>query len=260
MLRPLTSFQDTIPTQRRAYHSIIDSVGFLRFTFGQGWRRTTGSCARNCNHHFDTRFNVGKRPSMSGLDVIFTMTVALLAFWGYRAGALGAAVWVVAAYATIVLGAQIVGRIIPLLGINENFASIATSFGYVIFSAIVFTVARWAYSSVRSVINITWLKWVNDVGGGVIGAVLGVAVVGAMIVVAAVLTYVVPEGAVEYGGSSYAASYSQAYVDSAPRSWLDHQLTHSLYVDVLSNIRPALTPFAPREVGIAVDVLFGRIE
>ena len=197
---------------------------------------------------------------MSGLDIIFTVTIALFAFWGFRAGVLGAGVWLVAAYVTIVLGAQVVGRIIPLFGIPENFASVATSFGYVLFSAVVFTVARWAYSSVRAVINITWLKWVNDVGGAVLGGILGIAVVVAVVVAAAILTYVVPEGALEYGGASYAASYSQIYIDSAPRSWLDHQLTHSLFVDLLSELRPVVTPFAPREVGLAVDVLFARIE
>ena len=85
------------------------------------------------------------------------------------------------------------------------------------------------------------------------------AVVG-FIAVAAVLTYVVPEGALDYGGVSYAESYSRIHLNSGPRSWLDEQLTGSLFVEVLASLRPVIVPFAPRELGIAVDVLFSRVD
>ena len=71
---------------------------------------------------------------------------------------------------------------------------------------------------------------------------------------------VVPDGALDYGGASYSESFSRIYLSSGPRSWLDQQLTGSLFVEILANLRPVIVPFAPRELGIAVDVLFSRVD
>ena len=86
---------------------------------------------------------------MNGLDGIFILTILLLAFWGFQTGVIGAAIWLVAAYGSIVLGAQIVGWTIPRLGIPENLGSIVTSFGYILVSAAVFTLARMISMSIR---------------------------------------------------------------------------------------------------------------
>ena len=197
---------------------------------------------------------------MNGLDGIFILTIVLLAFWGFQVGVLGAAIWLVAAYGAIVFGAQLVGRVVPLLGLPANFTSIAVSVGYIFVSALVGILARTVSSSVRVVINVTPLRWVNDLGGALLGGVLGIVLVTAVIAVAAAFTYVVPEGAMEFGGVSYSVSYSQIYLYDAPRSWLDDQLTGSLVVRIISGLRGVIVPFAPNEVGVAVDVLFSRLD
>ena len=46
---------------------------------------------------------------MNGLDGIFILTILLLAFWGFKIGLIGAAIWFIAAYISVVLGALIVG-------------------------------------------------------------------------------------------------------------------------------------------------------
>ena len=138
---------------------------------------------------------------MNGLDGIFILTILLLAFWGFQVGVLGTAIWLVAAYGAIVLGAQLVGRVVPLLGLPPNYTSIATTVGYIVVSTLVGILARSVSSSVRAVINVTPLKWINDIGGALLGGVVGLVLVTAVIAVAAAFTYVVPEGALEYGGS-----------------------------------------------------------
>ena len=196
---------------------------------------------------------------MNGLDGIFILTILLLAFWGFQVGVLGTAIWLVAAYGAIVLGAQLAGRVVPLLGFPANYTSIATTVGYIIVSALVGILARSVSSSVRAMINVTPLRWVNDFGGALLGGVVGIVLVTAVIVAAAAFTYVVPEDALEYGGASYSVSYSQIYLYDAPRSWLDEQLTGSLVVEIISGLRGIIVPFAPNEVGVAVDVLFSRV-
>ena len=197
---------------------------------------------------------------MNGLDGIFFLTIVLLAFWGFKVGVVGAAIWLVAAYASIVLGAHIVGWTIPRLGLPENLTSLVTSFGYILVSAAIFMVARMFSLSIRSGINISPLRWVNDLGGALLGLVLGVFAVVGFIAFAATFTYVVPDGALERGGVSYADSFAQTYLASGPRAWLDRLLTGSLFVEMLANLRPVIVPFAPRELGIAVDVLFSRVD
>ena len=220
---------------------------------------------------FETRFDdtptrfadpwrsVNTHLSMSSLDGIFILTIALLAFWGFRTGVFGTAIWLVAALGTIFLSAQIVSRVIPLLGLPNNYFSIATSFAYVLFSAAVFTIARWISTSVRLVIDFTPLKWINGIGGALLGAVMGLLVVAAMIAGLAIFTYVVPEGSLEFGGVSYADSYSGIYISHPPRSWLHDQLTHSTVVEAFSLLPAFILPFAPREIGIAVEVLFSNV-
>ena len=197
---------------------------------------------------------------MNGLDGIFILTIALVTFWGFRIGVIGAAIWLIAAYISIVLGAQIVGWTMPRLGLPENFSSVAISFGYILVSAAVFMVARLISLSIRSAINVTPLRWVNDLGGAILGFVFGVFAVVGFIAVAAIFTYVVPDGALDYSGASYSVSFSQIYLASGPRSWLDTLLAGSFFVEMLANLRPVIVPFAPRELGIAVDVLFSRVD
>ena len=197
---------------------------------------------------------------MNGLDGIFILTILLLAVWGYRTGILGAAIWLVAAYVSIVLGAHIVGWTMPRLGLPENVRAISTSFGYILVSAVVFTLARMVAISLRSAINVTPLRWVNDGGGALLGAALGVCAVAAIIAVAAISTYVVPQDALEVGGVSYSVGYSQTYLGGGARGWLDEQLSGSMIVGLLSNLRGVIVPFAPRELGLAVEVLFSRID
>ena len=197
---------------------------------------------------------------MNGLDGIFILAIVLAAIWGFKIGVIGAAIWLIAAYISVVLGATVVGWTMPRLGFPGNLASLATSFAYILASAAVFMVARAISLSLRSGINFTPLRWANDLGGAVLGLVFGVFAVVGFIAVAAVVTYVVPEGALDYGGASYSESFSQIYLSSGPRSWLDQQLTGSLFLEIIANLRPVIVPFAPRELGIAVDVLFARVE
>ena len=197
---------------------------------------------------------------MNGLDGIFILAIVLAAIWGFKSGVIGAAIWLIAAYISVVLGALIVGWTMPRLGLPGNFASLATSVAYISASAAVFMVARAISMSLRSGIDFTPLRWANDLGGAILGLVFGVFAVVGFIAVAAVFTYVVPDGALDYGGASYSESFSRTYLASGPRYWLDQQLTGSGFVEILANLRPVIVPFAPRELGIAVDVLFSRVD
>ncbi len=197
---------------------------------------------------------------MNILDIAFALTILVLAGWGYYIGVIGAVIWLVTAYLSVVIGSQIVVRTIPLIGLSEEYASLVISFGFILISALIFQLARIASRGLRSAINLTPARFLNDVGGTILGALLGTLAVVAIIAVAATFTYVVPEDAVDLGNSSYASAFSQYYLNTEPRAWLDHQLTNSRFVQTLSNIQTLLIPIAPREVGLALEVLFWRAD
>ncbi len=196
---------------------------------------------------------------MSYIDLLFIALVFGLAFWGYLTGVVGAAIWLVAAYISIMFGAQFVGRVVPYFGFPAIAVSLVAPVGYIIFSAGVFLLARMASTTLRLAINMTPLKWVNDIGGALVGALLGTSISLAAIALLAVFTYAIPLDALTIGGTSYAESFALLHLDSEPRRWLDEQLTASVTIDVLSNLRPLIVPFAPERIGVAVDVLFSRL-
>lgn len=196
---------------------------------------------------------------MSAIDLIFILVIGLLTYWGFKTGAAAVAIWLIASHAIFVINGQIVGRTIPLLDIPESYLSIATFAGYVVFAVAVFTLARWASKSMDVVFSVPPLGCLNQLGGAALGALLGLFAVAALITAIAVLTYVIPDGALDFGGVAYASSFAQIYVDSAPRSWLDHQLTGSLFAETFSVLPVLIIPFAPREIGLAVEVMFDNL-
>lgn len=192
------------------------------------------------------------------LDFVFAVMLAFLIFWGYANGVLGAGIWFVAVFASVTVGAQTVGRVVPALGFPAAWSSFIASIGYVLVSAVTFFVAKLVASSANSAISVTPLKWVNIGGGATFGFALGVVAVATVVAGLATFTYVLPDLGQGPGVLGRATAFSQGYLFDQPRLWLDQQLTESIVVKGALSLRPLLIPFAPDNVGIAVDVLERR--
>ena len=192
------------------------------------------------------------------LDLVFAVLLAFLIFWGYSNGVLGSGIWFIAVFLSVTLGAQTVGRLIPALGFPPAWGSFIASVGYVIVSAVTFFVAKLIASTVNSAVSITPLKWINSGGGALFGLALGIVAVAATVAGLAVFTYVVPDLLQGAGILGRATAFSQGYLFDQPRMWLDDQLTQSIIVRGALSLRPLLVPFAPENVGVAVDILERR--
>lgn len=196
---------------------------------------------------------------MSFLDLLFLAILLFFLWWGYRSGFTGAVIWFVAVYVSILISAQITGRVLPNIGLPENVSSFVTPIGFAMVSATIFFLANILATGVKQGVSVTPLKWVNVVGGIVVGAALGLAVTLAVIVMAATFTYVVPDDVTSSDALGYALGVSQGYLFDQPRAWLDEQLTSSAIVEMVMIFKPLVVPFAPSDTGIAVDVLEYRI-
>ena len=195
---------------------------------------------------------------MNLLDLIFLVSIGILTFWGLTTGLIGAAIWFVAVYVSILLGTQVVGRVVPSFGLPESWTAVVIPVVSLILSIAVFWFAAIVAATVKQAVSVTPLKWINRLGGALFGAAIGVALVIAFIALAAVFTYVVPEDATGAGSLGYATGFAQGYLFDQPRDWLDDQLSNSSIVSAAMALRPLLIPFAPNVIGIAVDVLEGR--
>ncbi len=196
---------------------------------------------------------------MNLLDLVLLIMVAALAYWGLATGLVGAAIWFIAVYVSVVLGAQAVGRVVPVLGLPESWTAAVVPIGSLIFGIAVFWLAAMVATALKQTINVTPLKWVNRLGGAFFGAACGIVLAIAFIVMAAAFTYVVPEDSAGAGSLGYASGFAQGYLFDQPRRWLDEQLSNSSIVAMATMLRPLLIPFAPSEIGIAVDVLESRM-
>ena len=196
---------------------------------------------------------------MSFIDLLFIAILLFFLWWGYRSGFTGAVIWFVAVYISILISAQITGRILPNIGLPENVSAFVTPIGFAMVSAMTFFSANILATGVKQGVNVTALKWFNILGGIVVGAGLGVAVTLAVIVMAATFTYVVPDDAISSDALGYALGVSQGYLFDQPRAWMDQQLTSSAIVEMVMVFKPLVIPFAPGDTGIAVDVLDYRI-
>lgn len=192
------------------------------------------------------------------LDFVLAVALAFLIFWGYTNGVVGASIWFVAVFASVTVGAQTVGRIVPAVGLPANWESGIASIGYVIVSAITFFVAKLVASSVNQAVSLTPLKWINVGGGALFGFALGAVVVATVVAGLATFTYVIPDLDFGSGILGRATAFSQGYLFDQPRLWLDQQLTGSFAVRGALSLRPLLIPFAPENVGVAIDVLESR--
>lgn len=192
------------------------------------------------------------------LDFVLAVALAFLIFWGYSNGVVGASIWFVAVFASVTVGAQTVGRVVPALGFPAAWESAIASIGYVLVSAVTFFVAKLVATSVNQAVSLTPLKWINVGGGALFGFALGAVAVATVVAGLATFTYVIPDLDFGSGVLGRATAFSQGYLFDQPRLWLDQQLTESFAVRGALSLRPLLIPFAPENVGVAIDVLESR--
>ena len=192
------------------------------------------------------------------LDFVLAVALAFLIFWGYSNGVVGASIWFVAVFASVTVGAQTVGRVVPALGFPAAWESAIASIGYVLVSAVTFFVAKLVATSVNQAVSLTPLKWINLGGGALFGFALGAVAVATVVAGLATFTYVIPDLDFGSGVLGRATAFSQGYLFDQPRLWLDQQLTESFAVRGALSLRPLLIPFAPENVGVAIDVLESR--
>ena len=200
---------------------------------------------------------------MNVMDWVLIAVFALAALWGYKTGLVSAALNAIAVYVALLLSGLFAGRVLSLIWDGVESEALSTAIGYVIIFAGTLVAGRIVATIVKKALKVTFMGWVDNLGGIAIGLVAGVLVAGAVMTVAARYTYVIPEDTGELTSSGIQDMVQRAaanYVEDGAREKLDELLTESQVVPSLLSLRGVVIEFAPDDFGVALDILETRID
>ena len=200
---------------------------------------------------------------MNVFDWVLIVVFALTALWGYKAGLIDAALNAITIYVGLFLSGLFAARVLSLFWDGVESESVSTAIGYVIIFVTVFIASRIVSGIIKKALKITFMGWVDNLGGIVIGLVAGVLIAGGVMTVAARYTYIIPENTDDLTSAGIQDMIQQAaenYVEQGARDKLDGFLTESQLVPSLLGLRGVVIEFAPEDFGVALDILESRID
>jgi uncharacterized membrane protein required for colicin V production len=200
---------------------------------------------------------------MNVFDWVLIVVFALTALWGYKTGLIDAALNAITIYVGLFLSGLFAARVLSLFWDGVESESVSTAIGYVIIFVTVFIASRIVSGIIKKALKITFMGWVDNLGGIVIGLVAGMLIAGGVMTVAARYTYIIPENTDDLTSAGIQDMIQQAaenYVEQGARDKLDGFLTESQLVPSLLGLRGVVIEFAPEDFGVALDILESRID
>jgi uncharacterized membrane protein required for colicin V production len=200
---------------------------------------------------------------MNVFDWVLIAVFALTALWGYKTGLIDAALNAIMIYVSLFLSGLFAARVLSLFWDGVESESVSTAIGYAIIFAAVFIASRIVSGIVKKALKITFMGWVDSLGGIVIGLVAGVLIAGGVMTVAARYTYIIPENTDDLTATGIQEMIQQAaenYVEEGVRDKFDGFLTESQLIPSLLSLRGVVIEFAPEDFGVALDILESRID
>lgn len=200
---------------------------------------------------------------MNVFDWVLIVVFALTALWGYKTGLIDAALNAITIYVGLFLSGLFAARVLSLFWDGVESESVSTAIGYVIIFVTVFIASRIVSGIIKKALKITFMGWVDNLGGIVVGLVAGMLIAGGVMTVAARYTYIIPENTDDLTSAGIQDMVQQAaenYVEQGVRDKLDGFLTESQLVPSLLGLRGVVIEFAPEDFGVALDILESRID
>jgi uncharacterized membrane protein required for colicin V production len=200
---------------------------------------------------------------MNVFDWVLIVVFALTALWGYKTGLIDAALNAITIYVGLFLSGLFAARVLSLFWDGVESESVSTAIGYVIIFVTVFIASRIVSGIIKKALKITFMGWVDNLGGIVIGLVAGMLIAGGVMTVAARYTYIIPENTDDLASAGIQDMIQQAaenYAEQGARGKLDGFLSESQLVPSLLGLRGVVIEFAPEDFGVALDILESRID
>ena len=113
---------------------------------------------------------------MNVFDWVLILVFALTALWGYKTGLIDAALNAITIYVGLFLSGLFAARVLSLFWDGVESESVSTAIGYVIIFVTVFIASRIVSGIIKKALKITFMGWVDNLGGIVIGLVAGMLI------------------------------------------------------------------------------------
>jgi uncharacterized membrane protein required for colicin V production len=208
---------------------------------------------------------------MNVLDWILIIAFAATALWGYKTGLVSAVLNAAAIYVGMLLSGVFAGQVLSLIWDGVESQAVSTAIGYVIIFAGVFIACRIVASMIKKAIKVTFMGWIDSLGGIVIGLVAGVLIAGGILTVVARYSFVEDVETTEIGVGDIMTDGTEGITDKITGNTIAfaknlgqdkgrNLLLESTLVPSLIDIRSVVTAFAPAEFGEALELLEQAID
>lgn len=208
---------------------------------------------------------------MNVLDWILIVAFAATALWGYKTGLVSAVLNAAAIYVGMFLSGLFAGQVLSLIWDGVESQAVSTAIGYVIIFAGVFIVSRIVASMIQKALKVTFMTWIDSLGGIVVGLVAGVLIAGGIMTVVARYSFVEDVAATEIGVDDIMTDGTEGITDKITGNTIAFAknlgqdkgrdlLLESTIVPSLIDIRSVVTAFAPAEFATALELLEQAID
>ena len=202
---------------------------------------------------------------------MLVVAFAITALWGYKTGLVSAAFNAVAIYVGLFLSGLFAGRVLSLLWDGVESEALSTTIGYVIIFVAVFLASRIVASIIKKAHKVTFMGWVDNVGGIAIGLVAGVLIAGGIMAFGARYSFVDDQESEAINASDVMTDGIEGIKDKITGNTIKFAtnygqengrklLLESMIVPSLLNLRSFVIEFAPDEYGVALDKLEQAID
>ena len=208
---------------------------------------------------------------MNVLDWILIVAFAATSLWGYKTGLVSAVLNAASIYVGMFLSGLFAGQVLSLIWDGVESQAVSTAIGYLIIFAGVFIACRIVASMIKKAIKVTFMGWIDSLGGIVIGLIAGVLVAGGILTVVARYSFVEDVETTEIGVGDIMTDGSEGITDKITGNTIAFAknlgqdkgrdlLLESMLVPSLIDIRSVVTAFAPAEFGEALELLEQAID
>lgn len=202
---------------------------------------------------------------------MLVVAFAITALWGYKTGLVSAALNAVAIYVGLFLSGLFAGRVLSLLWDGVESEALSTAIGYVIIFVAVFLASRIVASIIKKAHKVTFVGWIDNVGGIAIGLVAGVLIAGGIMAFGARYSFVYDQESEAINASDVMTDGIEGIKDKITGNTIKFAtnygqengrklLLESTIVPSLLNLRSFVIEFAPDEFGVALDKLEQAID
>ncbi len=203
---------------------------------------------------------------MNILDWVLVAVFVVGALLGLKWGLVQSVLNFIAVYVAMLVGAQVADGLVARVTDDVQNESVATTIGYVVIFLGVFIIAQIVGKTIRAMLTIIFLGWVDKLGGVVVGVLLGAILVTGVVTAMARVAYPQDEavlveieglvtGDIEAAKERLYQELAERYGRDTVKDWLADSSLVPRVLDTRAKLPANVLGLIPGEFATALDTL-----